>query len=183
MEFGFSKKRGESSLDKLDTLFGRVYLVRLLLVQGYKPVPYMPLVFFEPRFHFVHLVLGYHALIVEHARILLQVFERGAFTRPLAFRRDIVVHVLFARHIEERPLVRVLLAFVFGRSFRTFVRRVLYIEYYRLIAYCSLPPQFLNAFDFVVVQIIGRVGKQAAVKVALNGKPFALQHFRIEQRR
>ena len=93
----------------------------------------MPFVFFEPSFHLVHLLLRYHTLVVEYARILLQVFKRGALARSLALRRDIIEYIFDSRHIEERPLVRVFRNLVRARSFRALIRRVLYVEYNGLI--------------------------------------------------
>ena len=101
------QKRRKSSLDKLYALFGRVYLRGLYCIERYEAVPDVAFAFFEPCFHFVHLLLRYHSLVVEHTRVLLQIFKRRTFARSLTFRRYVIEYVFLARHIEERSLIRV----------------------------------------------------------------------------
>ena len=101
-----------------------------------------------PRFHFFHLLRGNHSVAVEHARGFLQVFERGDLprflTRDFSFRRDIVIDVFAARHIVKSALRFVRRSFKSARVLRQAVRRVLYIQYDRLIADCRLPPRFFQ---------------------------------------
>ena len=73
-EFRVFQERGKRPLDEFDALFGRVDLRRFLCAERDKAVPDVALIFFQPRFHFNHLLLRDHAPVVEHARVLLQVF-------------------------------------------------------------------------------------------------------------
>ena len=100
-----------------------------------KPCQMLPLFCFEPSLHLVHLLLRYHSFIVEHARVLLQVFERRALACPLAFRGHILEHIFLARHIVERTLVRVSFPLFVRRIFRQTVRRVLNVLYVYLFAH------------------------------------------------
>ena len=127
------QKRREGSLDKLDALFGRIYLRRLYCIERDEAMPDVALVFFEPSFHSIHLLLRYHSFVVEHSRVLLQIFKCRSFTGTLAFRRHILEHIFLARHIEERSLVRVAFTLLVRRIFRRAIRRVLNIENDRLI--------------------------------------------------
>ena len=78
----------------------------------------------------------------------LQVFKRGDLsrflTRDFSFRRDIVIDVFAARHIVKSALRFVRRSFKSARVLRQAVRRVLYIQYDRLIADCRLPPRFFQ---------------------------------------
>ena len=148
VEFRVLQKLTERVFDKSDTLFGRVDLVRLFLAERDKSVIDISLVLFQPRFHFFHLLRGNHSVAVEHARGFLQVFERGDLsrflTRDFPFRRDIVIDVFAARHIVKSALRFVRRSFKSARVLRQAVRRVLYIQYDRLIADCRLPPRFFQ---------------------------------------
>ena len=68
------QERGKRPLDEFDAFFGRVDLRRFLCTERDKAVPDVALVFFQPRFHLVHLLLRDHAPVVAHARVLLLVF-------------------------------------------------------------------------------------------------------------
>lgn len=138
----------------------------------------MPFVFFEPSFHFVYLLLRQHTLVVEHSRIFLQVFKRGTLTRALAFRSDVLVDIVRARHIVKRSLARVFCDFVRACAFRQFIRCVLHVEYYGLIAYVSSPTHFLYPLRFVLVKIIRRIAHQALFvlfRVHVQGFVYAFQ--------
>ena len=95
-------------------LFGCVYLFRVVPIERYKAVPNVTLVFLCPRFHFVYRFLGYHAVLIEYARTLLQVFECREFfvADALAFRCYVVVHILLARHIVKGAGGRVLVPLI-----------------------------------------------------------------------
>lgn len=127
------QKRRESSLDKFDTLFGCVYLRGLYCVERDETVPDVALVFFKPSFHFVHLLLRYHSFVVEHSRVLLQIFQRRALTRPFAFRRYVIEYVFITRHIKERSLICVMFTFLVRCCFRQTIWRILNIENDRLV--------------------------------------------------
>ena len=73
-QFCVFQKRRERPLDKFDALFGRVYLRRFLRAERDKAMLYVALIFCQPRFHLVHLLLRDHTPVVEHARVLLLVF-------------------------------------------------------------------------------------------------------------
>ena len=150
------EKGGERPLYQLNTFFRRVYLRRLLRVQRNEAVPDVALVLFEPSLHLVHLLLRYHSFIVEHARVLLQVFERRALACPLAFRGHILEHIFLARHIVERTLVRVSFPLFARRIFRQAVRRVLNIEDDGLIAHLRelLNPSASNRSRYSGVSLI-----------------------------
>ena len=144
----------------------------------------MPLVFFQPSFHLVNLLLRYHSFIVEHARILLQVFKRGTLTRSLTLRRDIFENIVRARHIVKRPLISMVFYILCACTFRQFVRRVLYVEYNGLIAYFSSPPHFLQAAYFVIVQVVGGVAYNAALEVfSIHFTAFIFKAFAVKKRR
>ena len=96
-------------------------------------VPDVALVFFEPSFHFVNLLFRYHSLVVEHSRVLLQIFQRRALTCPFAFRRYVIEYVFITRHIKERSLIRVTFTLLVRRCFRQTIRRILNIKNDRLV--------------------------------------------------
>ena len=138
------QKRRESSLDKFDTLFGCVYLRGLCCIERDEAVPDVAFVFFEPSFHFIHLLLRQHTFVVEYARVLLQVFKRRAFARSLAFRRYVIEYVFLASHIKERSLIRVAFTLLVRRCFRQTIWRILNIENDRLAA------DFLYLLSFLI---------------------------------
>ena len=72
-KFRVFQKRGILPLDEFDALFGRGDFRRFLCAERDKAVPYVALIFFQPRFHLVHLLLRDHTPVVENARVLLQV--------------------------------------------------------------------------------------------------------------
>ena len=122
------EKLSERRLYHSDTLFRRVDFIRLLFIQRYEPVPDITLVLFQPRLHFRNFFLRQNPLAVKHARGLLQVFERGNLSRLLArylaFRRDIFVYVLAARHIVKAALRSMCLSFESACFFTQAIRRI-----------------------------------------------------------
>ena len=97
-------------------------------------MPDIALIAPQPFLHLSHLLLRYHSPVVEYARVFLQVFKRRRFPRALALRRHIGEYVLPARHVIKRPRLRVRRFLVVRGAARKSVRRVLNVEYYRLIA-------------------------------------------------
>ena len=130
-------------------------------------MPDVAFVFFEPCSHFIHLLLRDHSFIVEHSRVLLQVFQRRVFARSLAFRRYVIEYVFLARHIKERSLIRVAFTLLVRRCFRKTIRRILNIENDRLTA-DFLPPEFLDPFCLEANKVFGRVRKKSRVKLFDN---------------
>ena len=122
------EKLPERRLYHSDTLFRRVDFIRLFFIQRYEPVPDIALVLFQSRLHFRNSFLRQKPLAVKHARGLLQVFESGnlshLFARNLAFRRDVFVYVLAARHIVKAALSSMRFSFESARLFTQAIRRI-----------------------------------------------------------
>lgn len=85
-----------------------------------------------------------HTVAVKYARILPQIIQCvRTLSRAFPFRRDIPVHVLCSRHVVIRPRFFMLCKLFRRRVLRQRIRRILDIEYDRLIAYPFSPPSLI----------------------------------------
>ena len=127
-----------------DTLFGIVYLFRVLFIERYKSVPQILLARLRSLSHFLYLCFTQHTVLIKYACTLLQVFEHCKLLRflavYLAFGRYVLVDIVRARHIVESALLLMVGYLFFRCVFRQFIRRICYIKYYRLCSYVYLPP-------------------------------------------